>query len=189
MQFRETGTKVQCLAAQYDPESKRTRQIMVLSLEQYRSNKHPAPEDLRVGSYDERVKWAAEIVAYLTEKEKSSELQAVENLPNRVRYIVDEIVRVHGSQSLKMTDSALAAIRDQIGRLGPIIGVQTSPVRAKSRPGASPRGAPGFDVAFVERARALRAEGLSVIKTADQMRAEGMQVSKSWVQKVTSATS
>lgn len=187
MQFRETGAKIQCLAAQYDPESKRTRQIMVLSLDKYGSNKRPAPEDLRVGSYDERVKWAAEIVAYLGDKEKLSEIQAVENLPNRVRYIVDEIVLVHDSQSYKLTDAALAAIRDQIGRLGPIIGVQTPPMRAKPRPGASPKGASGFDVAFVERAQALRNEGLAVQKVADRMTAEGMPVSKSWVQKVTVA--
>lgn len=185
MQFREAGNKIQCLATYYDKEAKRGRQKLVYTLDKYGVAKLPAAADLAdFGTVEEREKWAKEIVEYSTASRAEADKNSVIFKVTSLRSSVDVIVADRNSQTGVLTDDHMEQVKAAVLRLLPVLGlVGGSGKPEKAKKAGDPRAA---GEAAVERAKALRGEGLSIAATAERMTSEGQPVSRSWVQKWTS---
>lgn len=186
MQFREAGNKIQCLATYYDKEAKRGRQKLVYTLDKYGAAKLPVAADLAdFGTADEREKWAKEIVEFAATAKAEADKNSVIYKITSLRTAVDVIVADRNSQTSVLTDVHMDQVKEAVLRLLPILGLVGAPGKpAKAKSVGDPR---AVGDAAVERAKALRGEGLSIAAVAERMTSEGQPVSKSWVQKWTSA--
>ena len=185
MQFREAGNKIQCLATYYDKEAKRGRQKLVYTLDKYGVAKLPTASDLAdFGTPEDREKWAKEIVEYSTASRAEADKNSVIFKVTSLRSAVDVIVNDHNSQTRILTDEHMEQVKAAVLRLLPVLGLIGDAQKApKAKKAGDPRAAGD---AAVERAKALRGEGLSIAAVAERMTSEGQPVSKSWVQKWTS---
>lgn len=177
VQFREVGRKVQCLASVYDPESKRTRQKMVFSLNLYGDNAVPDVAALATGTDAERAVWVGEIADYIGSRATKASEERVRSAPLSLKFVVDRIVHDLDSQSRLLTDADIDAVKREAARL---VAALAPPAAAKSSRNAA--GRKGVDEAVKERARELR-KTETVARTSEILAAEGHAVSKSWVQK------
>lgn len=185
MQFREAGNKIQCLATYYDKEAKRGRQKLVYTLDKYGAAKPPVAADLAdFGTPEDREKWAKEIVEYATASKAEADKNSVIFKVTALRSAVDVIVSDYNSQTRILTDEHMEQVKAAVLRLLPVLGLVGGSGKAERvKKAGDPRAA--GEVA-VERAKALRVEGLSIAAVAERMTSEGQPVSKSWVQKWTS---
>lgn len=185
MQFREAGNKIQCLATYYDKEAKRGRQKLVYTLDKYAAPKPVAAADLAdFGSPEDREKWAKEIVEYASAAKVEADKNNVIFKVTALRSAVDVIITDHNSQTRILTDEHMEQVKAAVLRLLPVLGLVGEAAKApKAKKAGDPRAA---GEAAVERAKALRGEGLSIAAVAERMTSEGQPVSKSWVQKWTS---
>lgn len=188
MQFREAGHKIQCLVTYYDKDAKRGRQKLVYTLTKYSVSNLPTAADLvDFGTPEEREKWAAEIADYaVTSKadaEKNSVIYRVTMLESAIKVIVDD----HDSQTRILTDEHMERVKAAVLRLLPVLDLvgdaEKAPKATKVKKAGDQRGA---GQAAIDRAKALRAEGLTLAAVAEKMAEEGQPQSKSWVQKWTS---
>jgi hypothetical protein len=186
MQFRDMGGRTQCLVAIYDPESKRTRQKLVFSMDKDEVEQVPAPADLSFGSPDQREAWSQEIADFVADRRDRLEKNAIKNAPNDLEMIVDKIVHDHDSQLGILTDEDREKIRAQILRVAAIFPRNSGLPNARRSDRAGEKADPrGFGEDVKERARELRLTH-SIAAVADILAEEGHPVSKSWVQKWTS---
>lgn len=176
MQFREVGRRVQCLASQYDPQAKRTRQRMVFSLRRFGPVSRPTPADLRIGDEAQRRRWADEIARFLELKAEKEAAEDAAMLPVRLRLLVDRVVHCHKNQPAKMTDDIRKRLAAELRRLGPVVGI-------KMTKGRVAMGSRSFGPALVARAKKLRNQGKTFDEIAYIMTSKGTKVSRSWAQK------
>lgn len=186
MQFREAGNKIQCLATYYDKEAKRGRQKLVYTLDKYGAAKLPVAADLAdFGTAEEREKWAKEIVEYSTASRAEADKNSVIFKVTSLRSAVDVIVHDHNSQTRILTDEHMEQVKAAVLRLLPVLGLVGGSGKAQKVKKAGDPRATGD--AAVQRAKELRGQGLSIAAVAERMTTEGTTVSRSWVQKWTSA--
>ena len=101
-----------------------------------------------------------------------------------LRTAVDVIVADRNSQTGVLTDVHMDQVKEAVLRLLPILGLSGAPGKpAKAKSVGDPR---AVGDAAVERAKALRGK-VCPSAVAERMTSEGQPVSKSWVQKWTSA--
>jgi hypothetical protein len=186
MQFRDMGGRTQCLVAIYDPESKRTRQKLVFSMDKDEVEQVPAPADLSFGSPDQREAWSQEIADFVADRRDRLEKDAIKNAPNDLEMIVDKIVHDHDSQLGILTDEDREKIQAQILRLMAVFprnsGLPRGVRSARTGKAVDPR---GFGEDVKARARELRLTN-SIARVSEILTEEGHPVSRSWVQKWTS---
>lgn len=193
MQFRTVKNRVQCHAAWYDPATKRGRQKLVYSLPTFGPiNKKPTPADLTpadFGTAEQREKWTSEIAAEIDRINAEAEKHHRDLVPTRFTSAAKRLAENLDQITDEQRAECVAAIVEAAGLLGLLIYDQKDVKKPRARrpaaaatPGEDPR---AFGGELVDRAKALRAEGLSIAATAEKMAAEGHNVSKSWVQKWT----
>lgn len=204
MQFRESSDhrRTQCLAAEYDRTRKRTRQKLVFTLDFHElavTGKRPQPSDLRIGSPEQRQKWAQEISAYIDKRAEAGRQNSIRNglavVDNIMRKIIDDLkskTPILSEQDEERLASLIKAWAKEFHITIPSTAGPTSVPAKKKDPSSSvansndtgkdPR---AFDSALVDMALEHRRNGLSIAATATRMADDGHTVSKSWVQKVT----
>lgn len=204
MQFRESNDRrrTQCLAPEYDRESKRTRQKLVFTLDFHElavSGKRPQPNDLRMGSPEQRQKWAKEISAYIDKRTEAgrqnavrSGLLVIESLMGKILADLKSKTPILSEQDEERLADLIKTWAKELHIVLPSVIIPTSAQSKKKDPNSSvassnvasidPR---AFDSTLVDMALEHRRNGLSIAATAARMTADGHAVSKSWVQKVT----
>lgn len=191
MQFRVSpnGRRAQCLAAIYDEKAKRTRQKLVWTIDFHQQaiqSGGPASEELSAGTPEQRAAWAKDIADYLTARaEQDTKTRSTRLLPiveASMKAIIDDVT----SQTPNLSDENRQRVRELVlgwaAALAPKAPPRQVRPKATAAAGEDPR---AFGGELVERARSLRAEGLSIAAIAEKMTTEGHKVSKSWVQKWT----
>lgn len=197
MQFRESSDRrrVQCLAPEYDRDSKRTRQKLVFTIDFHSSKVAPGPGDLRSGSPEQREQWSKEIAAYLADR---ADVERKDRIKGSI--IVAERAMSRVVEDLKSKTPLLTeADEERVGQLIkgwakaleislPVLApaISTSRSIPSARRTSAGEGDPrAFSPDLIDRAKKLREEGLSIAAVAERLTSEGDRVSKSWVQKVT----
>lgn len=168
MQFREVSSRVQCIAAYYDGETKRTRQKLVWTLDRFgKIEKAPAVEDLTpadFGTPQQRQRWADEIAAYIEEHNASEDKRRVEVLPLMLKSAVDGIVADAKGKAPILTAWHRARIKTELDRLAKSLGLEVK-VKPKLKAGekrTSPLGPATEDI------QRQRDRGLSVKEIASR---------------------
>lgn len=188
MQFRtsQNGRRVQCLAAVYDKESKRTRQKLVWTIDHYAPHEQrPMPEALAAGSPAQREVWAAEIVKHLDERDERGRQNKIRSGIHLVDNIMSAIVQDLDSKTPTLTDDDRQRISALVRGWVDALHIDMSPKKVNA-PRPAPASIRAFGADLVEQARTLRRSGVSIGAIVKQMSAEGHTVSKSWVHKRTS---
>lgn len=193
MQFRSVGSRVQCHAAWYDSATKRGRQKLVYSIVIGLGliTKKPTADDLKpgFGTREQREKWVKEIVEEIDRLNAVRRQTAIERLPGRLADVAQRLATEIGELTDEQRTKCKAAIVAAAEVLGLLVYDKADVKKPRARrpaaeatPGEDPR---AFGGELVDRAKALRSEGLSIAATAEKLTAEGHAVSKSWVQKWT----
>lgn len=138
MQFREASSRVQCYAAFYDKDAKRTRQKLVWTTDRYgKIETKPTADELtpaNFGSPEQRQKWATEIAKHIDEHNAAEDKRKAEVLPLMLKSTVDGILADLRSKTSHLDNSwHRARMREQAKRLANGLGlVATSkPVKPK----------------------------------------------------------
>lgn len=196
MQFRPVGSRVQCHAAWYDSATKRGRQKLVYSIIVFGViTKKPTADNLKpgFGTREQREKWAAEIGDEIDRLNAVRRQGAIERLPGNLADAAKRLAAEIGELTDDQRAKCKAAIVAAAEVLGLLVYDQNDVKKPRARRPAGAAAAPGapgedpraFGAELIDRAKTLRAEGLSIAATADRMKSEGHEVSKSWVQKWT----
>jgi len=152
MQFREVMARVQCYAAYYDKETKRTRQKLVWSLDRYgKIGTKPSADELTpadFGSPEQRQKWANEIASYVDEHNAGEEKRRIEVLPLMLKSAVDGIVADVKNKEPILNAWHRARIKSEVDRLAKVLGliVKAKPKPEKGAKKTSPLGPATADI-------------------------------------------
>jgi len=121
MQFRPVGKKIQCLVAVYDPETKRTRQRMVCSIERYGTftKSAPSPDRLAFGSKEERAVWVQEIQEFIDAEKRKDEEDRSSLLPGIIKSNISDLIAAH--QAGNVTNDELASVIDELAGLRSVL--------------------------------------------------------------------
>lgn len=128
MQFREVSSRIQCYAAYYDADSKRTRQKLVWTMYKFgKIDTKPTIDELTpadFGSPEQRQRWAAEIGAYIDAHNAGDEKQRADALPRVLKNTVDSIyAELRKKPSHLNNPFHLARMRGEVERLGKKLGL------------------------------------------------------------------
>lgn len=194
MQYRVSanGRRVQCLAAMYDKEAKRTRQKLVWTIDLYDSiEPQPAPEELAAGTQEQREAWSAEIAQYLDDRAEKARQNTVRSGIAVVAGIMRKITEDLNSQTPTLSDDDRQRVTAMVRGWVEALHIAPQPAPRKTAARKAPTATAGedpraFGGELVEQARTLRSSGLSIAAVADKLTAQGHKVSRSWVQKWTS---
>ena len=191
MQYRisANGRRVQCLAAMYDKEAKRTRQKLIWTIDLYDPREpRPAPEELAAGTQEQREAWAAEIAQYLDDRKENARQNTVRSGIAVVSGIMKKITEDLNSQTPTLSDDDRQRVTAMVRGWTEALHIAPQPAQRKKRKASSAAAGEvrAFSDELVEQARELRRSGLSIAAVSDRLTTEGHKVSKSWVQKWTS---
>lgn len=194
MQYRVSanGRRVQCLAAMYDKEAKRTRQKLIWTVDLYDPREpRPTPDELAAGTPEQRAAWSAEIAQYLDDRKEKARQNTVRSGIAVVAGIMKKITEDLNSQTPTLSDDDRQRVTTMVRGWAEALHIAPQPARRKSTERKAPSTTEttdprAFGGELVEQARTLRSSGLSIAAVADKLTTEGHKVSKSWVQKWTS---
>lgn len=191
MHFRETKNRIQALASVYDPTKKGPRQVLTWSAttEEAALKIRPKPGELLAGTEEQRRKWAEEIRAWLDERDKRMRAHSVAKSLPIVEAMLNMIVTDATSASPTLSTEDIERLRKIVHDASVRLYPRREPAEQTTRrtkptiDSGDPR---AFDTKLIDIAKAHRAAGNSIEKTAKLMADDGHNVSKSWIQKWTS---
>lgn len=119
MQFREVGSRIQCLSAYFDPESKRWRQKLVLSLPRFGlARRRVHTDQFKVGTPEEREQWQEEVNEFLVKQQQAEQAESNQRQARSLVRTVDQMVEVLSETPDFYPADELRQVRNAMRRLG-----------------------------------------------------------------------